>query len=386
MTHKAFVFKLEPTKDQELFFLNCMGCARFLYNYLLSKKNEYWEEHKEPLFITALTPIKEEFPWLREVDSLALTNAWSHLNAAYRNWAADRAELPTFKKKGKNDAYTTNNQGGNIRIEGKFIKLPKIGWVKMKLHRQISGKIKSVTVKRSPSGRYSISILCDTTILPFEKTNQAVGVDLGIADLAILSDGTKFPNIKPLMQLKEKLAKEQRILSRRWEANVKERIYYTSGKKNGQLKRVIYYRPLKECKNYQKQKVKVARIHAKIANQRRNYLHQLTHFLVKNYDTIVIEDLAPSNLIKNRKLSRAIADVSWGAFVTFLTYKAEWYGKKVVKISRWHPSSQLCSSCGTSSGKKPLHIREWECPSCGAHHDRDVNAAINILNEGLRIA
>ena len=386
MVLKAFRFRLLPTAEQVVFLNKCMGCSRFIYNQMLADKKAYYEEHGEPLFSNTPATYKATFPFLKEVDSLALANAQLHLNTAYRNFSEGRAEFPTFKKKGKRDSYTTNNQKGTIQVVGSKVKLPKVGWIKLKLHRQISGKIKSATIIRTPSGKYDISILCDTEVQPFKKTGSAVGIDLGIADLAILSDGSKIDNPKWLQRMEGKLAKEQRTLSRRFEANVKERIYYQSGPKKGRVKKIIYHRPLAECSNYQKQRLKVAKLHAKIANQRKNTLHKLTTNLVKNHDLLVIEDLAPSNLMKNRKLSRAIANVSWSTFKTFLTYKAEWYGKQVVTISRWYPSSQLCSNCNTSSGKKPLHVRDWTCETCGAHHDRDVNAAKNILHEGLRLA
>ena len=240
--------------------------------------------------------------------------------------------------------------------------------MRVKAHRQPTGIIKNATISMTPTGKYYVSILCETEISPLPKTNTSVGIDLGLSDFAILSTGEKIGNERFLKQLSEKLAKEQKILSRR----------ALAAKKAG--------RKLSESKNYQKQRVKVARIHERIANMRKDFLHKLSTYLVKNHDILCIEDLSSKNLMKNHKLAKVIGDVSWSEFVRMLEYKADWYEKQVSKISRWYPSSQLCSDCGFSSGKKPLSIREWTCDNCGSYHDRDINASINILNEGLRLA
>lgn len=219
----------------------------------------------------------------------------------------------------------------------------------------------------TPTGKYHVSILCEVEITPLPKTNSSVGIDLGLSDFAILSTGEKIGNRRFFNQLSKKLAKEQKILSRRALAAKKAN------------------RKLSESNNYQKQRIKVAKIHEKIANMRRDFLNKLSTNLIKNHDVICIEDLSSKNLMKNRKLAKAIGDVSWSEFLRMLEYKANWYEKKISKISRWYPSSQICSDCGFSSGKKPLSVREWTCTNCGSHHDRDINASINILNEGLRL-
>lgn len=306
---------------------------------------------------------------MREVDSLALCNVQLNLQGAYKNFFRSGFGFPKFKKKSHRQSYKTNNNNNKSRIvlENGYVKLPKVGWVRVKAHRQISGVIKSATISMTPTGKYHISILCETEITPLTKTNSSVGLDLGLSDFAILSTGEKISNEKFLNQLSKKLAKEQKILSRRALTTRNE------GRK------------LSDSKNYQKQRLKVAKIHEKIANQRKDFLNKLSTTLIKNHDVICIEDLSSKNLMKNHKLAKSIGDVSWFEFVRMLEYKANWHEKKVSKISRWYPSSQICSDCGFSSGKKPLSVREWTCANCGSHHDRDINASINILNEGLRL-
>lgn len=314
---------------------------------------------------------KNDFPFLKEVDSLALANAQLNLDKAYKNFFRDKSVgFPRFKsKKNPVQSYTTNNQNGTIAlIDHKFVKIPKLkSFVKITLHRQPKGLIKSATIARHSSGKYSISLLCKEEVSELPKSNSAVGIDLGITDFAILSDGQKFDNNKFTSKMEKKLKREQRKLSRRALLAKQKDIH------------------LFEAGNYQKQKRKVARLHEKVMNQRTDFLNKLSTEIIENHDLICIEDLNTKGLLRNQQPAKSISDVSWSSFVTKLQYKADWYGRKIIKVDKWFPSSQICSECGHKDGKKSLDIREWTCPICHAHHDRDINASINILTEGLRI-
>ncbi|MDZ5504355.1 IS200/IS605 family element RNA-guided endonuclease TnpB [Enterococcus cecorum] len=372
---KSYKFRIYPTEEQKIFFAKTFGCVRKVYNLMLNDRKKAYEEVKNDPSkkMTFPTPAKykKEFPFLKEVDSLALANAQLHLDKAYKNFFRDKSVgFPRFKsKKNPVQSYTTNNQKGTIAlIDSKFIKLPKLkSLVRIKLHRQPKGMIKSATISRHSSGKYYISLLYKEEISELPKTNSAIGIDLGITDFAILSDGQKIDNHKFTSKMEKKLKREQRKLSRR----------ALLAKKKGI--------PLSEAKNYQKQKRKVARLHEKVMNQRTDFLNKLSTEIIKNHDIICIEDLNVKGMLRNHKLARSISDVSWSSFVAKLQYKADWYGREIIKVNQWFPSSQICSECGHKDGKKPLDIREWTCPICHTHHDRDINASINILTEGLRI-
>lgn len=372
---KAYKFRLYPTEEQEIFFAKSFGCVRKVYNLMLNDRMKAYEETKKnpskKMKFPTPAKYKEEFSFLKEVDSLALANAQLNLDKAYKNFFRDKSVgFPRFKsKKNPVQSYTTNNQKGTVAlIDNKFIKIPKLkSLVKIKLHRQPKGMIKSATISRHSSGKYYISLLCKEEIIELPKTNSAIGIDLGITDFAILSNGQKIDNNRFTSKMEKKLKREQRKLSRRALLAKKKAIN------------------LFEAKNYQKQKRKVARLHEKVMNQRNDFLNKLSTEIIKNHDIICIEDLNTKGMLRNHKLAKSISDVSWSSFVTKLQYKADWYGRKIIKIDKWFPSSQICSECGHQDGKKSLKIREWTCPICHAHHDRDINASINILTEGLRI-
>ena len=368
--HKSYKFRLYPTEEQKVIFTKTFGCSRAIWNMMLADKIKYYKDTGKTLNNTP-AQYKKDYPWLKEVDSLALANVQLNLQKAYQSFFKNKSHFgfPNFKSKKKayNQSYRTNNQKGLIVINNNKIRLPKIGWVRLKQHRKTTGLIKSATISKTATGKYFISILCETDIHPYPKTNSNVGIDLGLTHFAILSTGEKVENPRFLISASKKLAKEQKILSRRG----------LLAKQRG--------KSLNDCMNYQKQRLKVARLHEKISNQRRDFLSKLSTHLIKNHDRICMEDLASRNLMKNHCLARAIGDVSWSEFRRMLEYKAEWYGKQIIKINSWFPSSQICSNCKMSSGKKPLHVREWTCENCQTHHDRDLNASLNILNEGLRL-
>lgn len=355
---KAYKYRLYPNKEQRIYLAKTFGCTRFVYNQMLADRIKSYEENKD-LDIKKVkypTPAqyKKEYPWLKEVDSLALANAQMNLDKAYKNFFRDKSVgFPKFKKKSNTSNYTTNNQNGTIYIENNHIKAPKLkSMIKLDQHREFVGIIKSCNISQVPSGKYYISILVDTENIQLSKTDKKIGVDLGIKEFAITSDGEIFSNPKHLKKSEKRLAKLQKDLSRKQ----------------------------KGSNNRRKARIKVAKIHEKIANQRNDFLHKVSTQLINENQVIVIEDLKVSNMIKNHKLAKSIADVSWSEFRRMLEYKAKWCSREVIIAPSNYASSQLCSNCGNKSSQtKDLSCRTYICPVCGIIMDRDINASKNLL-------
>ena len=371
----AYKFKLEPTNEQAILINKTLGCCRWVYNNALDHKSKAFKRRNESLSATdlknQLPHLKTAKPWLKEVDSTALQQSIMRLEDAFDNFFAKRADYPNFKSK-HNEVQSYKTVSTSLRIEDdKYINIPKVGVVRCRMHRQPKGIIKSATISKR-AGNYYISLLCEVdepTKLPINA--NMIGIDLGIKEFAVDSNGLVYANPKYLKNSLNKLKLEQQKLSK-----------MTKG-----------------SNNYKKQKLKIAKLHLHIANQRLNHAHQLSSKLVKENQIICLEHLDIKGMIKkedsgtktrntkDNNKARAVLDAGWGQFVNFVEYKAAWYGRQVIQIDRYVPSSQMCSKCKhTNPAVKDLSIRSWVCPVCGATHDRDYNAAINILEEGLKIA
>lgn len=362
MANKAYKFRIYPNAEQKVLFVKTFGCVRFIYNRMLADKIKYYEETKKKLNNTP-AQYKSEFEWLKEVDSLALANAQLNLQAAYNNFfRSPKTGFPKFKsKKSSHRSYTTNCVNGNICIENNCIKLPKIGYVKLKQHRVIPNeyKLKSVTVSQTTSGKYYASILFEYENQVQEKELQSfLGLDFSMHELYRDSNGNEPAYPGYYRKAEKKLAKEQRRLSRMQ----------------------------KGSKNRNKQRIRVAKLHEKVSNQRKDFLHKQSRQITNACDCVCIEDLDMKAMSQSLNFGKSVMDNGWGMFTTFLKYKLEEQGKRLVKVDRFFASSQICNICGYKNPEiKNLAVRAWACPRCGTRHDRDVNAAINIRNEGMRL-
>ena len=359
ITIKAYKVRCFPTEEQKQLILKTFGCCRWYWNQALSDNIKHYEENKKGKINTPAF-YKKEYEWLKEVDSAALCFTQMDLRSAFLGFFKQPDKgFPKYKsKKHPKNSYKTMDKKG-FSVDENTIKLFKLGRIKIINHRHKTGIAKSCTISMTPTNEFYISILWkeDKTDETLPKSDKEVGIDLGLTHLAICSDGTKFPVLQSLRKSLPKIKKEQRKLSKM----------------------------AKGSNNYNKQKLKVAKLHQHIANQRKDYLHKVSYKLTNENQVICLEDLNVKGMTKNHHLALSISDVGWSMFTNMLEYKSENKGRTVVKIDRWFPSSQICSRCGCVTGKKPLHIREWVCPECGAIHDRDINAAKNILAEGKRV-
>jgi putative transposase len=362
---KAFRYRFYPSPEQESLLRQTMGCVRLVYNMALAVRTEAWYEHQERVGYAETSSMltgwkqKENLDFLNTVSCVPLQQGLRHLQTAFTNFFAGRTKYPNFKKKhhGGSAEFTKSAfrwKDGKVFLAKCTEALP-IVWSR----KLPEGSTPStITVKLEPNGRWFVSLLVDTNIGQLPKVEKAIGLDVGINSLVATSDGEKVSNPKHFKKLRQKLKRLQKALSRKQ----------------------------KGSNNRYKARVEVARVYAQITDARKDFLHKLTTQLVRENQTIVVEDLAIKNMVKNHKLAGSISDASWGELIRQLAYKCEWYGRKLVKIDRWFPSSKRCGSCGHIAEKMPLNVREWECPKCDTNHDRDINAANNILAAGLAVS
>jgi len=357
LVNKAFKFRIYPNSEQQIQINKTLGCSRFVFNHFLdvSKTAKYQGYNycsKE------LTVLKNKLLWLKEADKFALQNSLKDLNASYKNFFGKRGKYPKFKsKRNQKNSYRTNFTNNNIEIRENYIKLPKLKWVQFANSREVQGRIISVTISKTNTEKYFVSICCEVEVLPLPEISAQTGIDLGLKSYATTSDGVNYNHPKALLRLEKKLKKLQKSYSRK----------------------------KKDSKNQNKCRQKIALLHERIANIRMDYIHKLSTKLINENQVIVMESLNTLSMLKNKRLAKQIADASWGEFARQVEYKSLWYGRTFMQVDTYYPSSQTCSGCGyIHADVKDLSVRIWVCPKCNETHDRDKNSAVNILNEGLK--
>jgi putative transposase len=361
---RAYKIRLYPTKAQKVFFNKTFGCCRVIYNEMLYELQNAYKNGIKLKKCDLFKKIRDKYEWMKDADSQGLCNTYQDLNTSYSRFFNKVSKFPKFKKKKEKSSYRNGMMQKTIEklIPNKsHIIIPKAGLVKFRADYDFSKlnvkKIRNLTIERRKTNKYYCSLTLDSEIEEYEHTGQVIGIDLGIKDLSICSDGTKFENPKYLQKSEKKISHLNRLYSKK----------------------------TKGSKNQQKARLRLAIAHEKLCNKRKDNIHKLTTKLIRENDVICIEDLAVKNMMKNHRLAKAIQDASFGTIANMLKYKAAWHNRQIVEVGRFYPSSKLCSCCGHKMDSMPLSVREWICQSCGATHDRDLNAAVNIKNEGLRI-
>ena len=356
---KSFKYRIYPTKEQEVLLAKHFGAKRFVWNYFLDqRKKAYLENNKTLNYYDnagSLTKLKKEddYTWIKEVNSQSVQASLRDLEVAYTRFFSKQGKFPRFKS--KRDRQSFRIPQSTIYKDG-LLEIPKFKQpIKVKEDRPISGEILFSTISKSPSGKHYVSITCETEHIPYQKNKNSVGIDLGIKDLAVCSDGKIYPNIKNTKKYSKQLSYEQRQLSKKQKG---------SNSRN-------------------RQRIRVAKIHERIGNSRINHIHNITTQIVRENQTICVEDLSVLNMMKNHKLAKSISDCSWSEFLRQLKYKSEWNERNLITIDKFFPSSKTCNKCKFVNQDLTLEDREWVCPSCGSKLDRDKNASENILEQGL---